>query len=255
MSDSGRRYSDTEVRKIIEKALSLQKKETKNDSVSDSQGVTLSEIDAIAREAGISSSLIRRAASELETEGVTERQNRFLGGIINPVEVRLEDGVASQNDLERVFAMIPSITGENGTGNVMGSSLSWATNSEVVQRTGHSIDISVTPSGGKSVVRVRNRLGQIAGGLFGGLMGGFGLGAGLGVGLGVGLKALGSVPFAVLFPIATVAGGYLIARLAFHLFSKSRKSRVKDMAESIVRLIESTSESRQPGGDEKLPER
>ncbi len=241
MSD-GRRYSDAEVRKIIEKALSLQKKESNGDTASEGQGVTLSEIDAIAREAGISSSLIRRAASELETQGVSEKQNRFLGGTVNPVEVQLAEGIASQHDLERVFAMIPSITGENGTGSVVGSSLSWATNAEVVQRTGHSVDISVTPSGEKSLVRVRNRLGQLAAGLFGGLMGGVGLGAGLGVGLGVGLKTLESLPFAVLFPIATLTGSYLLARLIFYLFSISRKSRIKDMSESIVRLIESTVE-------------
>ncbi len=165
--------------------------------------------------------------------------------MVDPIEVRLASRVAAQGDLERVFAMIPSFTGENGTGNVMGGSLSWATNAEVVQRTGHRVEISVTPSGGQSIIKVRNRLGQIAGGLFGGLMGGVGLGAGLGVGLGVGLKALGSVPFAVLFPIGTVVGSYLIARFAFTLFSRLRKSRIKDIAENIVTLIESTGESSQ----------
>ena len=141
--------------------------------------------------------------------------------------------------------MIPSIAGENGTGNVMGSTLSWATSAEALQRTGHSVEITVTPSGKQSVVRVRDRLGQIAGGLFGGLIGGLGLGVGLGIGLGVGLKTLGSAPFAVLFPIGTILGGYLIARLAFSLFSKSRKSRVRDMADSIAQLIDNAGE--EPG--------
>jgi hypothetical protein len=178
---------------------------------------------------------------------VTDKQNRFLGGTVDPVEVRLAGRVAAQRDLERVFAMIPSITGENGTGNVMGGSLSWATSAEVVQRTGHSVDISVTPSGGKSVVRVRNRLGQVAAGLFGGLMGGLGLGAGLGIGLGVGLTALDSVPFAVLFPVGTLILGYSIARLSFSLFSRTRKSRVRDMADSITRLIENAGSDPGPG--------
>jgi hypothetical protein len=77
-------------------------------------------------------------------------------------------------------------------------------------------------------------------------MGGVGLGAGLGVGLGVGLKTLGSAPFAVLFPIGAVVGSYLIARIAFKLFSKARKSRIRDIAENITTLIESTGESSQP---------
>ncbi len=240
MSDSQRRYSDAEVRKIIETALNLQKKAAIADSDTDRQGVTLDEIDAIAREAGIPSALIRRAAAEIESSSAKEKPNRFLGGTIDLGEVRLANRIAAQRDLERVVAMIPSITGETGTGNVMGGSLSWATGAEVVQRTGHSVDISVIPSGGQSVIRVKNRLGQIAGGLFGGLMGGLGLGAGLGIGLGVGLKALGSVPFAVLFPIGTVLGGYLIARLAFSLFTKARKSRIRDIADSIAGLIENS---------------
>lgn len=243
VSDTQRRYTDAEVRKIIEKALNLQKKETSGIPGSDKEGVTLSELDAIASEAGISSSLIRRAAAEVDFNPAAKKQARLLGGRVDLVEIRTAGRIAGQTDLERVFAMIPSITGESGTGNVMGGALSWATSAEAVQRTGHSVEISVTPSAGRSIVRVRDRLGQIAAGIFGGLVGGIGLGAGLGVGLGVGLKALGSVPFAVLFPIGTVLGGYLIARLAFTLFSKTRESRIKESAENIAQLIDSTGET------------
>lgn len=241
MSDKQRKYTDAEVRQIIEKALHLQKNESTVEGIENRQeGVTIEEIDAIASEAGISSALIRRAAVEVGSEAATQKQNRFLGGAVDLIEIRLAGEAAAQSDLERIFAMIPSFTGENGTGNVMGGSLSWATNAEVVQRTGHSVDISVTPSEGQSVVKVRNRLGQMAAGLFGGLVGGVGLGAGLGVGLGVGLKTLSSIPFAVLFPIGALVGSYLIARFAFTLFSKARKSRIKDIADNIVALIEST---------------
>jgi hypothetical protein len=97
-------------------------------------------------------------------------------------------------------------------------------------RTGRSLRITAHGSDSGGVVRIREDLGQVAGGVFGGLIGGVGLGAGFGVGFGVGLGALGSPAFAAIVPIAFVGGSYLLARGIFRAVSRARRRQVRRIA-------------------------
>ena len=238
MSDSERRYSDEEVRKIIEIALALQRTEKSQGSAHEGNGAAISDIDAIADEVGLSTQLIRRAASEFDLVRVAGKPNWFLGGETELVEVQAAGRVASEQDLEKIFAMMNSLGGGQGGGSVMGNALFWATSEETLARTGFSMDISVVSSESGSIVRVQNRLGQMAGGIFGGVVGGIGLGAGLGVGLGVGIGAMGSALFAVLFPIGVLAGTYLLARGTYRVIVRNQRRRIREIAGRIKQLID-----------------
>jgi hypothetical protein len=245
MRDSERKYSDDEVRRIIEIALSLQKAEKSSSKAVERDGVAINDIDAIASEVGLSSQLIRRAASEFDLVPVAGKKNWFLGGETELVEVQAAGRVATERELEKIFAMMNSLAGGRGSGSVVGNALFWATSEETIARTGFGMDISVVSSETGSIVRIQDRLGQMAGGIYGGLVGGIGLGAGLGIGLGVGIGAMGSVLFSVLFPLGVVAGSYLLARGIYRQIIRSRSRRIRGIAERITQLIDGgTAESK-----------
>jgi transposase-like protein len=228
MSDSERRFSDDEAREIIKRALQLQHR--KSEDASSPEGLSLSELESIAEDVGVSSELVRQAAAEVETGEATAGRSRFLGATTTPSETVALDRPLGEDELEELLIALPSITGDDGTGNAHRRSLSWSTNSVVSMRTGRSLRITAHGSDSGGVVRIREDLGQVAGGVFGGLIGGVGLGAGFGVGFGVGLGALGSPAFAAIVPIAFVGGSYLLARGIFRAVSRARRRQVRRVA-------------------------
>lgn len=103
MGDSNKQYSEDEVKKIIERALALQKKNQAALPSGEKEGVTLDEIDTIAGEVGISSELIRQAAFELEAGRESKGKNWFLGGELSPEASASAKRTATQRELERVL--------------------------------------------------------------------------------------------------------------------------------------------------------
>lgn len=231
MSESERRFSDDEARDIIKRALQLQHRGSEEASSPD--GLSLSELESIAEDVGVSAELVRRAAAEVETGEAAVGRSRFLGATTTPSETVAVDRPIGEEELQELLISLPSITGDDGTGNAHRRSLSWATNSVVAMRTGRSLRITAHGSESGAVIRVREELGQVAAGLFGGLTGGVGLGAGFGVGFGVGLGALGSPLFAALVPIGFIGGSYFLARAIFRAVSRARKRHLRRIAARI----------------------
>lgn len=236
MSDSERRYSDDEARRIIKRALQLQHRQMENEAPT--EGVSLSDLESIATDVGVSRELLRRAAEEVESGEANRARSKFIGSTTSPTE-RLELAhPVSDEDLQELLAALPSMTGEEGTGNSHRASLSWSTSAVTAMRTGRVLHVSVRGAKDRAVVRIRDDLGQMAAGLFGGLLGGVGLGGGLGVGLGVGIGALGSPLFATIVPLAFLGGSYLLARTVFRLVSRRRRREVGRIAERIREFLE-----------------
>ena len=234
---SDRKYSDAEVRAIIKKALVLQKENRYIAPGGDEGGLSLSDIDSVAGEVGISPELIRRAAEELDRGRQSSIGTLFLGGETELKESRELPVASSETKLKQIVMMIPSIAGEDGSGSVMEGLLTWTTSPETTVQTGRSMNITVTSGEGQTGVHITDRLVQIAGGIFGGIVGGVGCGAGFGVGLGVGLGALQSATFATLFPIGAICLSYLGARMIYKIILTVRRKRIRAVIDKLAHLI------------------
>jgi hypothetical protein len=239
MSDSDRRYSDDQAREIIKRALQMQHRQA--DEEGPREGITIADLESIADEVGVSRELMRRAASEVDSGEADIGKSRFIGAAISPRETFSLPHQVTQDDLGELVVALPSIAGEDGSGNAHRSSLSWSTNSVAAMRTGRSLQVSIRGTSSGTVVRVREELSQVAGGLFGGLIGGVGLGGGFGVGFGVGLGSLGSPLFAVAVPILFITGSYFLARSIFKAVSKSRRRNVQRVAARIREFLQGPS--------------
>ncbi|MFW5728506.1 MAG: hypothetical protein ACOCYG_02480 [Spirochaetota bacterium] len=238
-----RRFSEKEIQAILARAGELQRRRSNrgDESADDSSegGISLEELQSVAREVGIDPGLVRQAGVELEHRPSRSGLATFLGEQPTQEERRRLEGKLSEDDLEELPATLDSVMGEAGQGRVSRSTLSWPTDPITAMRNGFQTRLRVRSTRKGTEITLRNELGNMAGGLFGGLMGGVGLGAGLGVGLGVGLENAYSAAFIVLVPLGFPAGSYILARGIFTTIARARRHRLRHIADELIDSAES----------------
>lgn len=235
-----RRYSDREVRRLLERAAELQYAEGESPEGS---GLTLPQLEAIAREAGIDVDAIRRAAIELDAGvgGATGRVVTNLAGA--PLAVALQrvlPGEVPPEAFEVVIPLIRAAAGTQGQASQVGRTLSWQAQNPTSAR---ELGVFVTSRNGETRIRIEERYGALAGAVFGGGLGGIGGGVGIGVGVGVG-AALGSVAMMVGFPIAVIGVTYLGSRALFGSVVARRQRVLGRLMEEIVEALASGADDR-----------
>jgi hypothetical protein len=228
-----RRYGEKEVGLILKRATELSQGAPEP---TEGSGLTLEELEEIAIEAGIDPRFLRDAAAELETRGPTpEGIERLLGG---PVMVELQRRVPGEVPEDRWDDVIHEISrAADGQGHpsVIGRTLSWVLSDPNRQR---FLQVTVSNRDGETLIRIEERMQQLAGAIYGGLLGGVGGGLGLGVGLGVGLGAMGSALFATVFPVAVFAGSFWAAHLAFGSTANKRRRSLTTLLDRLTELVE-----------------
>lgn len=224
-------YSDKDVRKIITRAMELQREEAGG---TPSAHMGIADLEQIADEVGIDRRYVQRAAEELG-KGATGRVRSFLGAPVTRSLSRVIETDASV-DFHELVAAIPVLSGDSGDATTVGSTYTWITDRSTYDEKGRRTQVEIQ-RGDKGVsLRITESTVPIAGGLFGGLTGGLGLGGGLGVGLGVGLSQ-GLPVFTVAFPLAAVGFGYLLARFIYRAVSRSRSKRLQELMRALVERL------------------
>ena len=235
MENSEPSFNEKDAARVIERALEIQKREGRD---SGEPRLTLSDLEKIGRESGITTDLIRRAASEIASGGRPRAISDVLVGGRPLVELRSETGrVPSQTDLQSLIFALPAITGDSGTGTPVGHALVWTSDEATRRRSGRTLSVALGPTPQGSEVRITENLTSIAAGLFAGLIGGLGVGAGLGAGIGGGLEGLGSPVAAVLIPIVTLGGSWLLARGIFRAVLRHRAAKLKAIMQAITAAL------------------
>lgn len=236
-----RRYGDREVAEILKRATELQRAEP---SSADPEGLTLTELTEIAREAGIDPTLLHRAATEVELGDVGPSVWRRLAGA--PVTVRIEHAVEGEIPVDRLDAIVPIIqqaTEGQGTASAVGRTLTWS--SHTADNT-TSQQILVTSADGRTLIRWEERFGRLAGALFGGIFGGVGVGLGAGAGAAV-AGAAGPAALAVAIPLVCVGGSYALARGIFSDIVRRRERRARAVIAEIAAYVERVRAATEPG--------
>lgn len=234
-----RQFNDEEVALIIKRAAELQQTEQAEQEPASS--MSLSEVEQIAREAGIDPGLIRRAAQGLDRPEELNRPSAFAGAPTRIVFERVVDGEIPVDDFEHLINDIRRTFGENGAPSVLGKSMAWSSTVRGGRRraVGRQVDVTIVARGGVTTIRVEEELRNLAGGLFGGIMGGGGGGtAGIAIGLGMGVFQ--SLPIGFGLWAATIAGSYGVARA---IFGRTAAARERELRELASRLEEQVAES------------
>jgi hypothetical protein len=234
---SSRRFNEKEVALIIKRASELQQTEASSDS---STGMSLAELEQVAREAGLDPALVRRAATDLDTRVTDQKPNGFIGA---PTALRLErtiDGEVPADEFETLVLEMQRELGQVGAASTFGRSLQWTVQGVDRRRVStRTVQVTISPRDGRTTIRIEERLGGLAGGLFGGLMGGLGGGTGgLAAGVGIGMLHSG-LAFAGIWG-GIIAGSYLLARTIYGRVVSSRGEALQTLMSRLAEHVTAT---------------
>jgi hypothetical protein len=232
----GRKFNDQEVALIIKRAAELQ--ETEQLEQEPANAMTLSEIEQIAREAGIDPQLIRRAAQGLDRPTAVNRPSPWLGSPSRLVFERVVDGEVPVEEFEPLVNEIRRTFGENGVPSVLGRTLAWTSMITSGRRhpQGRAIDVSVTSRGGLTTIRVEEELRILATNVFAPIVAAGGS-ATLGVILPMGLTVFQSIPVATALWAGTFGGLVVLARTIFGRISGRRERQLSDLAQKLETMV------------------
>jgi hypothetical protein len=228
---SGRKYSDDEFALILRKASELQADDPErvfSAGEHPSEGLSLSEIQSIAREAGIDPHRVAEAAATLSTEAASTAA-KILGG---PARYHLEytrEGEVTQEDLSRIVDVIRREAKQQGEANRMLGALEWKTVGEVSQ-----LYVNVIPRDGETSVQVV--ADRSAAGLLTYLFPGISALVSIG---GVGAALEPNTVLGVLALIGACTGGaFLFSRGVWSASTKSFKKRLSGLMEAVSGAVD-----------------
>ena len=189
-------------------------------------------------------------ASESANRGGAQR---WLGA---PIKLELErtfEGAFPADKFEDLVEHIREITRDRGRTELLKSSVAWWSSASE-RGIGPFICVTVTVKDGKTIVRITDNLGQLAGALFGGLGGGLG-----GGGLVAPIFATMAMPLLAPLWFGTWFGGsYALARTIYKRSAKKRARRLQQVLATVEAAVARELESPVELANEstkELPER
>lgn len=225
------RYSDREIAKILKRATELQRAAP---SLPDPLGITLDELEEIAREAGIDVAHLRQAAREVRRgPDNTDLETRLLGA---PLVARYEHEVEGELPVEAFDALVPILqAGTDGTGQAsrVGRALTWTSGAGNNSR---RLQVLIHAQDGKTLVRVEERSEETAAALHIG----FGAG-GLAPGLPIGMNAAAAlgVVGGIAVGAAITAACWAIGRALYGISTRKRAGALEALFRDIIATVES----------------
>ncbi|HMB90534.1 MAG TPA: hypothetical protein VKP65_06785 [Rhodothermales bacterium] len=142
MSDKQpRRYSEREIGAILKRATEWQE-ERDETTASAPAGLTLEEIEEIAREVGVDADLVRRAATETVYTCTPEKGWHLLGAPIKVKHEAVMSAPAREEDLDEMVVAIRAHLGQKGRFEKLNGVLTWTS-----PERGDQVEISVVPKG------------------------------------------------------------------------------------------------------------
>jgi hypothetical protein len=225
-----RRYSEKEVTRLLKRATELQRSLP---VASASRGLTLSELEDAAAEAGLDPALLRQAAAELDVGSLASAGSgigvQLAGAPLRTVIERTLPGEVPASEFATMVPLIQMAADAPGQASQVGNTMTWQSQNPSSPR---SLQILVAAHSGQTLIRIEERYGALAGGLFGGVVGG---GTGISIGVGGSIAgALGSVALAVALPLAITATTYLFVRRGFRSIVRRRRGVLEKLLDTLV---------------------
>lgn len=244
-----RRYGDEAVRRLLELATKIQEEEEGRGHGRHGEGLTLTQIQDAAAEAGIDPAYVQRAAARMDVSITSEPEVWWAWLAGTPLTIRTErvvPGEIAVEDFRQVPAEMDAKHTLLGPGSVSttGRTLTWKS----AEEGNRSIHVAVSSRMGETRINTSEELHSVADNLFGGMVGAGGLAVGLGVGIFVGGKILGSTLFSVLFPIALIGGLYFGARRIMRWISGRRRTILEALADRIAEYARPDDQTGLPEG-------
>ncbi|MHB1327128.1 MAG: serine/threonine-protein kinase [Gemmatimonadales bacterium] len=204
------RFDESQVRNIVARASVLEATAVTADG-----GLTLGGIQRLAAEVGIPPQHVDRAAKELQRNSpssppATFEETAFTSQPRIVVE-RWIEGDVPDDEYPVVVDEVRMTVGNVGQASVLGRSLAWRTVSAPMQSGVRNVSLLVTPSQGRTRLRIEESLTTMMGGYYGGILGG-GTALIMPGSMGLAIAAFGTPLLIPVFLAAGYGGAWVLAR-------------------------------------------
>ncbi len=197
-------FDEKAVARILQRATELERLKT-----NESTKLTLAEIEAIARDAGIDPALVSRAVNDLRREPTTTLATTLLGEPTRRVLERVIPVKVEAADHERLVAFLrgelAQLSATPPAISSVGRSLTYFNGADGRSQ---SVEVQLMPEGEGTMIRIIESSSRLAGGIVGGAMGLAGGGV-TPIGFLVGSALADTAGFPVAVGVATVVAAYL----------------------------------------------
>ena len=220
-------YSEAEVAHLLRRAAELER-----GKAAARPGLSLAEVEAIARESGLDPELVRVAARTMgHSQAILGLATRLAGA---PLQYTVEHDIEGEIGTEQHEALVADLRAGAGPVGFQPPQISTIGRTLTLSaRTGRGmLEVTLSPRAGKTHLRIDASASQLAGGLFGGLMGG------MTVCLGPGAVALAvhshqPAAVAVLAGLGVLGGAFALARTIFSFSARGFYRRTEDLADKL----------------------
>jgi hypothetical protein len=228
-----RRFSDGEVARILQAAAELEAREPAE------RGLSLSELERIGSEVGLDPAVVRRAALEVDARDSGPGAGRLLGGPTELVAERVLQGEIGPGAHEALLDALRQETGDLGEVSAIGRQFGWRGDLDAKAK----LEVHVAPGEGRTTIRVRVTLDELAADVFGGRF--VLIGGGLAfVMVAATVNVLGLA--AGLLGGAFAAGGFVAARQKYSWLAARYQTRVSSLVDALARRVSASAPAELP---------
>jgi hypothetical protein len=218
------RFTDREIGLILKRAVELEEG-ADSEKLPSGRGLTLTELQDIGREAGISPEMIGRAVQEMKGRRGIEPLS-LIGPPGVKREVRTFPGEMSREAMGELMRTVDQEVEAQGTVVEALGGVRWTSNTRFL-----STQVSVEPSGEDTLLRVEERFSDSVRGPLHGVPTAWGLIAGLALGL-EGLSL--ALPLVIVVTAIMGMVGWGVGDLVWRAVSASSKKRVHRLTERLI---------------------
>jgi hypothetical protein len=219
-----RRFTDREIGLILRRAVELEEGSPKR-GLPSARGLSLRELEEIAKEAGIDPEMVGRAIEEMDDRhGLEFRSIWGPSGVKR--EVRTVRGKMSREAVGLLMRVVDQEVDAQGTVVEALGGVRWTSNTRFL-----STQVSVEPSGEDTLLRVEEHYSDAVRGPLHGIWGSLGLVSGLALGIEVWSLA---VPLVIFLTAIVGMLGWGVGDMLWRLISASSRKRVRALTEHLT---------------------
>jgi len=231
MSDQ-RLFDDETSGQVLRRAAELQHES--NVPAHGGDGLSATDLEQIATEAGIDTAFVRRAIVEAQVSSPETQHSPVFGEVKTLELVEVMEGEVGPDSVDRMLEEVQRAFADGGTVTRTGRSATWSASRTLASSRLSSLVVAITARDGQTEVRITEKLDNLSTALFVGL--GFaGSAVGVGISGAVGMGEFGSLAIFGAMAVTAVTGFYGAART---LYTRSTRKRRRELQRLLGKLVE-----------------
>jgi hypothetical protein len=231
MNDT-KRFDDETAGQVLRRAAELQHES--NVPVHAGDGLSATDLEQVAQEAGIDPAYVRRAIVESQVSSPETERSPVFGEVKTLEIVEVMEGEVSSDSVDRMLEEVQRAFADGGTVTRTGRSATWSASRTLASSRLSSLVVAITARDGQTEIRITERLDNLSTALFVGL--GFaGSAVGVGISGAVGMGELGNPLVFAAMAVTAVSACYGTART---LYVRSTRRRRRDLQRLLGKLVE-----------------